>query len=90
MNFQIVQKRGVKVRMPGEEDDGDDDIDPELHNEVEIHFTRGSAREMQSSGKSRQTVSRKSSDKKSESDHGSPRTVKSRGRPIKPYEVSSI
>ena len=92
MNIQIFQRRGLKVRMQPDEDD--DELDPELQNEVEIHFVgnsarglQSSARDMQSSGKSRQTVSRKSSSKKSDLENDTSRVVKSRGRPMKAHEV---
>lgn len=87
MNIQIVQRRGQRVRMQNDGDNfDDDDVDPDLHNEVEIHFT---SRETQCSAKSRQTMSRKSSSKKSETENSVPsRIVKSRGRPMKPHEVS--
>ena len=86
MNIHIVQRRvGQRVRLQNDEHVDEDDIDPDLRNEVEIQFT---ARDIQSSAKSRQTISRKSS-RKSEAENSIPssRIVKSRGRPIKPHEV---
>ena len=92
MNIQITQKRignlGNRGKHQNDENFEEDDIDPDLRNEVEIHFT---TREYQSSAKSRQTGSRKS-DRKSEIENSLPsaRIVKSRGRPIKPHEVVSL
>ena len=90
MNIQIMQRGrriGNRVRHQNDENFEDDDIDPDLRNEVEIHFT---ARDYQLSAKSRQTASRKSG-RKSETGNSLPSTriVKSRGRPIKPHEVMS-